>query len=346
MNKLYINFGGKNINESDCKLKMNKMDLPWTEKYRPKKIDEIILDKIIYSKIKEIIDNKIMPNLIITGSPGTGKTSTILCIARNVLNDYYSDGVIELNASDNRGLDTINNNIIHFCKKKLKIPSSLHKIIILDEADNVTKKAQNVLSNLMEQYEKNTRFAFTCNDSSKIIESLQSRCMIFRYNKINNENMILKLKDICKKENVSYTEDGLNSLIFLSDGDIRQCINNLESIYIGYNEITEETVYKICDQPSPVMITPIINSCLIYDLNSSIYHLSELKKKGYCNNDILLTIINVLKSMNISEKIKIEFIGIVSDTYIIINDGNNTQLQLFGSLAKMCKAVYKYNKNK
>lgn len=326
------------------------IDLPWVEKHRPKKIENLMVDDNVLRKIKEIINSKNTPNMIITGNPGLGKTSTALCIAKQLLGSYYNEGVIELNASDNRGLDVINNTIIHFCKKKLETNermalhdktetdnerSILHKIIILDEADNITTKAQNVLANLMETYINTTRFVFTCNDSSKIIESIQSRCMILRYARINNEQMKKKLIEICDIENVEYTNEGLDAVIFSSQGDIRQAINNLEVIHYGYGKIIPENVFKICDQPQPILITNIINACLVGDMLTAVNHAIDLKNKGYCINDMILGMMSLLKEMNLKDDTRIKYIQFVSESYMDINDCVDSDLQLWNCLAKM-----------
>ena len=153
-----------------------------------------------------------------TGHPGTGKTSTIKCLAKEVYKDDYKECVIELNASDNRGLETINNSIIHFCRKKITSENNIPKLIILDEADNITKKAQNTLTNLMEKYNKTTKFAFTCNDYNKLVEGIQSRCIIIKYNSITTDDMKDKLINICEKESIEYDDKGIEALIFISQG--------------------------------------------------------------------------------------------------------------------------------
>jgi len=315
-----------------------KVDIPWVEKHRPKKVDDLLINDNVTNKINKIIEVKNMPNLIITGNPGIGKTSTALCIASELLGKYYEDGVIELNASDNRGLEVINNTIIHFCKKKLEADNNkIQKIIILDEADNITSKAQYVLVNLMETYLNTTRFIFTCNDSSKIIKSIQSRCMILKYPKINNEQMKEKLIDICTKENVKYTDEGLDAIIFSSQGDIRQAINNLEVVYYGYGEVKSENVYKMCDQPQPILITNIINACMIGDIITAVNYAIELRKKGYCVNDIVLGMLSILKEMNMKDETKINYIQYVSESYMEINDCVDSELQLWNCLAKMAE---------
>jgi len=302
--------------------------LPWVEKYRPSNLDNIILDDITRCKVTNFISKKEISNMIITGHPGTGKTSTIKCLARDIFKDSYKECVIELNASDNRGLETINNSIIHFCRKKVSIEGNIPKLVILDEADNITKKAQNTLTNLMERFNKTTKFAFTCNDYNKLVEGIQSRCIIIKYNSISNDDMKRRLIEICKSENVQYDSEGLDSIIFIAQGDIRYAINCLESTYFGFNDITYENVYKICEKPPQLQVLAFINKCLAGNLKIAVNDVLQLKNNGYCNNDILLTIMNVLKEMKINEADRISMIESASSAYMIVNDGVDTDLQL------------------
>ena len=154
-------------------------NLPFSEKYRPRKVSDLILDKIISTKINNIIEHKDIPNIIFTGKSGVGKTSTIHCIARAIYPREYHESIIELNASDDRGIKSVHETIINFCKRKVDFKPGFaqHKLLILDEADNITPKAQRLINSIMEKF-PTTRFAFTCNNSSDIIESIQSRCII------------------------------------------------------------------------------------------------------------------------------------------------------------------------
>lgn len=316
-----------------------KKHIPFIEKYRPTNFNDLILPDLMHYKIANIIDSKILPNIIITGSPGTGKTSTILCIAKKVLGSGYKDMLLELNASNNRTLEFINTTVAYFCKKKLSSDIKTQKIIIFDEADNITKKAQNLLANLMEEHSHNTHFAFTCNESSKIIESIQSRCIILRYTPMTTENIKKRLIIICQKEDIKYDDAGLCAINFISQGDVRQAINNLEATFHGYKIITEENVYKLCYHPHPKIIIEIIKECVNMDIINCIDYIHELKNGGYCTNDIIQTLLNTLREIKIDEDIRINFIKIISDTYINISEGVDTNLQLYGCVSRMIKYI-------
>ena len=307
-------------------IKSKKDYLPWVEKYRPTYLNDLILEETTKTKMYNFFKNKSMSNMIITGSPGTGKTSTILCLAKELYKNKFNEAVIEYNASDNRGLETINNSIIYFCKKKINLHDNLPKLVILDEADNITKKAQNTLCNLMENYLETTKFVLTCNDYNKLVEGIQTRCIIIRFNSLSDNLIVPRLKLICEKEKIIYTDDGLKSILFISQGDVRLAINYLEMTYYGFQKITSNNVYKICEKPSEFEVKKIINQSLDGNLKDSLKDILKLKKDGYCNSDILLTIINYLKQSDFEDGLKINLMEIVSNIYININNDSNLQM--------------------
>ncbi len=315
--------------------KINEIKLPWVEKYRPVNSEQILLDPFIKTKINKMLETKSIPNLIITGEPGTGKTSTIICLAKQIYNEkQYSEYVLELNASDDRGLYMINNTIYPFCKKKT---DGTNKLIILDECDSITPKAQNLLANIISEFRKNTRFVFICNDCTQIIESIQSLCMIIKYPRISKKDLFDKIHNICLKENIEFNNSGIESLLFVSDMDIRQSINNLECIYYAFGKLSMENVYKMIDKPKPIYIEKIINDCLNGKLTEAIETTKELYLKGYYPNDILLTFMKCLleKNIDIKETIKLKIHEIISLTYIRVNGGIDTLLQLCGCISKI-----------
>ena len=326
--------------------------IPFIEKYRPIKFEDLILPDDIISKLINITQSNIIPNILISGPSGTGKTSTIKCIARKLADNNYDDVILEINASNYKTLEYINTTVAYFCKKKIDTSNKIkHKLIIFDEADNITKKAQNLLANLMEEYSNlvnvsnYTSFAFTCNDSSKIIESIQSRCMIIRYTLIPDHLIIKKLTHICDNEHINYDITGLSAISLLSKGDVRKSINSLETTYYGYNNINKENVYKTCYQPHPEKIKTIINKCALGKLTDSITIINELRSDGYCVNDILLSMLHYLIEMNINKKdediedMRIKFIQIISEQYIIVADGIDSNLQLYNCVCRMIKYI-------
>ena len=318
---------------------------PWIEKYRPKTISDLVTTNVVLGKIKNMIDDKNIPNIIITGMPGVGKTTTIQCLANHLYGQYRNLGVLELNASDDRGIRTVYDSIIHFCKKKIDLTSkgdhyATHKLVVLDEADNMTVKAQQLINNLMEQYHDTTRFAFTCNNSSDIIEGIQSRCIIFRYKRLTSDQIISKLSNICDIENIKYNDKSIGELAFISQGDLRQAINNLQLAYNDSNEINSETISKLCDDPHPLTIKKLLLECKNNNLKNVLTQLRKLTNMGYSASDISLNILNVLKYLHISEissDTKIMFMKEIGQTCMVISKGISTELQLAGSLAKMIK---------
>ncbi len=320
---------------------MNKIidkniSLPWIEKYRPSNTNEILLDNFLLEKIYKIIENKSIPNMILTGEPGTGKTSTILIIAKSIYEDNYHENVLELNASDDRGLSIINNTIIPFCQK---ITNSREKLIILDEADSITNKAQNLLSNIIAEFKKNCRFVFICNDSTKVNESIQSKCMIINYPKLKDNFINNKIEEICKNESIKYSNSSIEELIFVSDKDIRKAINNLECIKFTYGNLTKDNIYKLLDKPKPDFIKHILDLCLNNKFKESVIELTRLYNNGYNASDILLTFLDYLvkkdSELDLTEMKKMELYKIVSFSYIKVNEGNDSLLQLIGCLSNI-----------
>ena len=171
-----------------------------------------------------------------------------MALAREMLGDSVKEGVLELNASDERGIDVVRGKIKMFAQHKVTLPPGRHKIVILDEADSMTSSAQQAMRRTMELYSSTTRFALACNNSSEIIEPIQSRCAILRFTKLSDSEILERLQDICEKEKVSYELPGLEAIIFTADGDLRSAINALQSTASGFDCVDQSSVFKVCDQ--------------------------------------------------------------------------------------------------
>lgn len=268
-----------------------------------------------------------------------GKTTTIQCLARILLGDSYKEAVLELNASNERGIDVVRNKIKMFAQQKVTLPRGRHKIVILDEADSMTEGAQQALRRTMEIYSNTTRFALACNTSEKIIEPIQSRCAMLRFTKLSDAQVLAKLLEVSKWEKLHYTDDGLEAIVFTAQGDMRQALNNLQSTAQGFGDITMENVFKVCDEPHPKLLEEMIHHCAANDIHKAYKILSKLWKLGYSPEDIIGNIFRVCKRVNIDEQLKLDFIREIGITHMKIVDGINSLLQLTALLAKLCMAA-------
>ena len=311
--------------------------LPFSDKYRPTNLEELVLDDIICKKITNIIENKTIPNIIFTGKSGVGKTSAIHCIAKMIYPKEYHESIIELNASDDRGIKTVQETIINFCKRKIEFHEEYaqHKLLILDEADNITSKAQRLINSIMEKYPL-TKFAFTCNDSSKIIESIQSRCLIIKFSKPPIENFILRIKYICANENIEYDEEALYYLFKICQKDLRKTLNMLEMVYRSENKITIANIDKVSDIPSENVLELLLENIIKKDYKNICKLIKNFEIQGYYSLDILLHFIQFIKNYRkfsaIEEDIRINLINKLSNKSYVMSKTINDYLQLTGAI--------------
>ncbi|KAK4326810.1 hypothetical protein Pmani_002690 [Petrolisthes manimaculis] len=310
--------------------------IPWIEKYRPTIFPEIVGNEETVARLEVFAKQGNVPNIIIAGPPGVGKTTTILCLARSLLGSSYKEAVMELNASNERGIDVVRNKVKMFAQQKVTLPRGRHKIIVLDEADSMTDGAQQALRRTMELYSNTTRFALACNSSEKIIEPIQSRCAMLRYSKLSDAQVLTKLLEVCKKEDLSYTDSGLEAVLFTAQGDMRQALNNLQSTAQGFGHVSSENVFKVCDEPHPILIKDMIQHCITPNFDEAYKILAHLWKLGYAAEDIISIIFRVTKNINMAEFLKLEFIKETGYTHMRMVRGTSSLLQLSGLLARLC----------
>ncbi|KAI8115718.1 Replication factor C subunit 4, partial [Lucilia cuprina] len=298
------------------------LELPWVEKYRPHILDDIVGNKDTVDRLKIIARDGNVPHMILSGAPGIGKTTSIHCLAREMLGpELYKTAVLELNASDDRGIDVVRGRIKQFAQKTVNLPPGMHKIVILDEADSMTPGAQQALRRTMEIFSNTTRFAFACNQSNKVIEPLQSRCAILRFAKLRDDEVLYRLMSIIDKESVEYSDDGLSALLFTAEGDMRQAINNLQATYAGFGFVNGDNVFKVVDQPHPIVIQRILNDCKSKNLTAALDQMEVLWSKGYSAVDLVTTMFRVSQTMEIPESLKLQFLKEIGFSHLRVLEG-------------------------
>ncbi|MHA1410812.1 MAG: replication factor C small subunit [Candidatus Odinarchaeia archaeon] len=318
----------------------------WVEKYRPRTLDEVVNQKEIVKRLKAFVKKKSMPNLIFSGPAGTGKTTLAYALARGLYGDELEGCVLELNASDERGIETIRSRVKDFARTSIlgDIP---FKLLILDEADNMTADAQQALRRTMERYSRNTRFILDCNYSSKIIEPIQSRAAIFRFRPIGKEDLIHRLKEIAEKEKVTVTENGFEAIYYVSGGDMRKAINTLEAAASIEKEVNEDVVYQVAGRVRPEEIKEMIMLALEGKFIESRNKLRELLiDHGLSGTDIIRQIFSEIVNLPVEEKVKVELVEMIGEVDFRLTEGSNEDIQLSALLARLVELGTMINQQK
>lgn len=261
-------------------IEQSKIDsLPWVEKYRPSSLDELIAHDEIISILNKLIDSEKLPHLLFHGPPGTGKTSTIVACAKKMYGKSYQSMCLELNASDDRGIDVVRDQIKEFAGTR-KLFSSGVKLVILDEADAMTSDAQAALRRVIEKYTSNTRFCMICNYINKITPALQSRCTKFRFAPLKADQIDGRLQHVIDSEKLQVTQGGKEAVLSLAGGDLRRVLNLLQSASMAYEHVTDEAIYRTAGAAEPQVIAKIFQS-LLNDSFDSAYRSLEKATVDY-----------------------------------------------------------------
>ncbi|XP_077571535.1 replication factor C subunit 5 [Stigmatopora nigra] len=308
--------------------------LPWVEKYRPQKLDDLISHKDILSTIQKFISEDRLPHLLFYGPPGTGKTSTILACAKQLYKTKeFNSMVLELNASDDRGIDVVRGPILSFASTRTIFKKGF-KLVILDEADSMTQDAQNALRRVMEKYTENTRFCMICNYLSKIIPALQSRCTRFRFGPLSPDQMIPRLQHVIQEEGVDITPDGMKAIVTLSSGDMRRSLNILQCTSMAYDQVTEDTVYTCTGHPLRSDIANILDWSLNKDFTTAYKEILALKTlKGLALQDILTEVHLLIHRVDFPPSVRIGLLIKLSDIEHRLASGTNEKIQLSSMVA-------------
>lgn len=315
------------------------MEHPWTQKYEPTMMDEIVgnTSQVNMLRGESIVSGRNIPNMIICGPHGTGKS----CILKLLQANIQEDAILKVNVIDskNKNLNNIRNIISNFSKLKVNMKKGSHKIVIIDDADFLNANAQHVLRSIMDVYVHSTRFIFTCNNSIVLIEPIQSRCSIVRLEKLRHSDMMTRLLYISRVEKIQYIQNGIDAIICTSNGDMRKAINDLQMVHCGMNLVSEENVYKLCDIPNRDVILSILNYCRDGEFDQAMLETVCVCEKGYSCQDIIDIFMKVCQDntvFNIDGDRRFSMMCVIVLIHSRISEGLDTSVQIMGLISKLC----------
>ncbi|OYT54695.1 MAG: Replication factor C small subunit [Candidatus Altiarchaeales archaeon ex4484_2] len=308
------------------------MEQPWTEKYRPQRLDEMAGQEAIVDRFRAYVKARSMPHLLFAGPAGSGKTTAALCITRELFGDVRGN-FLELNASDERGIDVVRTKIKDFARTR-SITGDF-KIIFLDEADALTFDAQNALRRTMENYTSTCRFILSCNYSSKIINPIQSRCAVFRFRGLSDEAIRGRLEFILEQEGAGFEGTGLEAITYLAEGDMRQAVNLLQSA-AALGKVDEDNVYAISSRARPEDIRQLLE----LSLGGSFMEARKLVDRliidyGMSGEDVIVQMSREVLKLDEGDELKIRVIDLIGEANYALVEGANERIQLEALIARI-----------
>jgi len=322
----------------------NLSNLMWVEKYRPIKLDDIVNQKEIIESLKNLMKEPAeMPHLLFTGPAGVGKTTTALCMSRQLLGEDWKRDTLELNASDERGIKMVRERVKEFAAViKIRTAESdegKFRIIILDEADEMTSEAQTALRRIIEDSSETTRFVIICNYLSQIIEPIQSRCAIFRFKRIEKETIEDHLKWLCKKEGIKYDDKAISQIFDSTNGDLRHSINILQSASV-MGSISASNVLASLGLTGKSKVNDIIKLAMSGKFNDARIKLLELTAVyGMSEFDFLKYAYDAVYSLKLAHPE--DFASLIAEYDYRLTHGSHPDIQLTAFLAQLSRIGYK-----
>ena len=312
----------------------------WAEKYRPQTLDDMVNQTEIVSRLKNFVKDRNLPHLLFVGPAGVGKTTSILALARDLYGPGYRNYILELNASDERGINVIREKVKNFARTAAISSDVPFKILIMDEADSLTSAAQHALRRTMEIYTRTCRFCLIGNYSENIIEPIQSRCSIFRFGPLSEGDMKNWITTIANKEGVTLFEEGVEAIYEAAQGDLRKATNLLQAAAATQQgEVDDVTIYTVLGKVSPGKVREMINMGLkgqFLDAREMLRTL--LIDEGLAAEDIIRIIYSEVLRLGISEHWKVRLSDAIGEIDYRLTQGSRPEIQLSALIAKLALA--------
>lgn len=309
----------------------------WCEKYRPKSLKDVKGQKKIVERVKGMVDNQNLNNLLLAGPPGVGKTSMILAVARELYGDHWRQNILETNASMDRGINVVREDIKNFARTKA-LGNVPFKICILDEADALTKDAQNALRRTMELFSSTCRFCLIANYSSKIIEPIQSRCTVFRFKPLSPDDIKEIVEGVAKGEGLKISKEAVEALISVANGDVRRMENVLQSCGAISKDVDEELIFSLVSAARPQEVIEILKRSVTGDFAGAREKLLDIMlKHGLSGLDLVKQIQSGIWELHIDDNKKLEMIEKCGEIEFRMVEGSDEFIQLESLIASFSK---------
>jgi replication factor C small subunit len=306
----------------------------WIEKYRPQQLSDVAGHEDIMERLQSYVDRNDLSHFLFSGPAGTGKTTSAMAIAKELYGDDWEENFLELNASDQRGIDVVRDRVKSFARTSFG--GYEYRIIFLDEADALTSDAQSALRRTMEQFSNNVRFILSCNYSSQIIDPIQSRCAVFRFSPLSDDAVESQVRRIASAEGIEVTDDGVEALVYIAGGDMRKAINGLQAASVSGAVVDEETVFEITSTARPEDIREMIQRAIDGDFTAAQSELDRLlTEEGIAGGDVLDQLHRSVWEFDLDDAAAVRVLDRVGEADYRITEGASERIQLEALLASL-----------